>query len=225
MEPKTVPCETCGRPTTFTGTKRCDLCWNVERNLVEYLESPGGLAVARELLPKLDDWRDGHPDAWDYEAVLRENEVTVDWDDQLTSDGKTFEPAPPDLCGWDFSWKHGAIYIGQTSETNARKAAALFISLWLRNVSASFCDKLMDGYICFLERQEDTSLTFLAETDHYSYGEPFFRLTRQNFCTRESFDGGSTDSPNVLENRIIKALGPVADNEEIVVTFTKRRKS
>jgi len=27
---------------------------------------------------KLDDWVDGHPDAWDYEAVLRDNEVDVD---------------------------------------------------------------------------------------------------------------------------------------------------
>lgn len=24
-------------------------------------------------LPPLDDWKDGHPDAWDYDAVLKEN--------------------------------------------------------------------------------------------------------------------------------------------------------
>jgi len=32
---------------------------------------------------KLDDWVDGKPDAWDYEAVLREHEVRVkQWDDE-----------------------------------------------------------------------------------------------------------------------------------------------
>jgi hypothetical protein len=106
-------------------------------------------------LPLLDDWVDGHPDAWDYEAVLRDNEVLVEWCNQLTSDGETFTLAPPNLCGWGFYWKHGAIHIGQTlTPVIARKAAALFVSLWLRGVSASFCDKLMDGYIIFLERQE-----------------------------------------------------------------------
>ncbi len=29
----------------------------------------------------------------------------------------------------------------------ARKAAALFVELWLRGVSASFADKLMEAYI------------------------------------------------------------------------------
>jgi ribosomal protein L37E len=25
-----VPCEICGRPTLFLGTKRCDSCWHME---------------------------------------------------------------------------------------------------------------------------------------------------------------------------------------------------
>ena len=43
----TVPCETCSTP------ERCNC------------------------LPPLDDWKDGHPDAWDYDAVLKENGVVV----------------------------------------------------------------------------------------------------------------------------------------------------
>jgi len=162
-----VPCETCGKPTRYTGTKRCDNCWEVERRLEGFMVTPRALAFVRKFIPALDDWVDGNPDAWDYETILRDNNVTVEWDDydKPTSDGVTFEPAPPDLCGWGFYWVHGAIHIGQTSEQIARKAAALFVSLWLRGVSASFCDKLMDGYICFLERQENKSLTFVARFD------------------------------------------------------------
>lgn len=121
---ETVPCETCGKPTRYTGTKRCDNCWEVRR-LPDYIKAAGGQDFVRKLLPKLDDWADGHPDAWDYDKVLRDNEVTVDWCDQLTSDGVTYTPAPPDLCGWGFYWKHGAVHIGPCSEKVARQAAAL----------------------------------------------------------------------------------------------------
>jgi hypothetical protein len=297
-----VPCETCGKTTPYSGTKRCDLCWTVERNLPDYLKSAGGRAFAQSLLraadpsapisdprkvyllqyceevisgrcqkivgvfnekkaahqhivdicatpesrrafwdafghphpdhvttdnfwveafelqrgePLLDDWAGGKPDAWDYEAVLAANEVKVEWWHELTGDGETFTEAPPEFCGWGFSWKYGAIDIGQTSEGIARKAAALFVSLWKLGVSASFCDKLMDGYISFLERQGSEALTFLAEITHYSHGGAFFRLTRENFCTSESFE--------YAEKHIIQALGLVAEDEEIVVTFTKRK--
>jgi len=37
------------------------------------LPFPTGLAC----LPPLDDWKDGHPDAWDYDAVLEENGVVL----------------------------------------------------------------------------------------------------------------------------------------------------
>lgn len=30
---ETVPCELCGKPTTMTGTKRCDPCWELERRI------------------------------------------------------------------------------------------------------------------------------------------------------------------------------------------------
>jgi len=137
-----VPCEICGQSTIYTGTKRCTNCWEVEHRLPEYLKNARGQAFARQHMPLLDDWVDGKPDAWDYEAVLHENEVTVEWLGEW-------------LGGWSFGWKHGGILVGNTTETIARKAAALFISLWLRGVSASFADKLMDGFILFLERQAD----------------------------------------------------------------------
>lgn len=34
---KTVPCETCGESTDYTGTKRCQACWEVESRLGGYL--------------------------------------------------------------------------------------------------------------------------------------------------------------------------------------------
>lgn len=181
-----------------------------------YMLAPKALDFIRKYLPVLDDWVDGHPDAWDYEKVLADNNVTIEWCDKVTADGVTFEQAPSDLCGWGFYWVHGAIHIGRTTETIARKAAALFVSLWQRRVSASFCDKLMDGFIVFLERQENIRLTFLAEIDNDSSCLPFFRLSRHDFCERESFD-------YCAEHKIIKALD-VQPDEEVIVTFTKRKK-
>lgn len=165
--------------------------------------------------PILDDWVDGKPDAWDYEAVLHEHEVEVEWTDTMMSGG--CEYPSPECAGWSMGWKHGCMFIGPATEIIARKAAALFVSLWLRGVSASFADKLMDGFICYLERQENTSLTFLAEVDAYPDARPYFRLTRECFCRRESLEFHA-------EEKIIKALGFVADDEEIIVTFAKRKK-
>jgi hypothetical protein len=71
------PCEVCGKPTQYEGTKRCDNCWEVERRLKTYLKSPKGQAFARKAMPLLDDWADNQPDGWDYEKVLAGNEVKV----------------------------------------------------------------------------------------------------------------------------------------------------
>ncbi len=49
-----VPCETCGKATPYSGTKRCDLCWTVERNLPDYLKSAGGRTFAQSLLRAAD---------------------------------------------------------------------------------------------------------------------------------------------------------------------------
>jgi len=172
----------------------------------------------RKHLPKLDDWVDGKPDAWDYDTVLAENSVIVEWHDTVIDGEGTKHPAG-EFAGWNFVWTHGCIHIGPTTETIAQKGAALFVSLWLRGVSASFCAKLMDGYIVFLERQENTSLTFLAEIkrDYWRdyWSDPYFQLTREGFCTQESFDCAT--------EKIIEALD-IQPDEEIIVTFAKRKK-
>lgn len=210
----TVPCKTCGAPTDFLGTRLCTGCWEVESRLPDYLKSARAQERLRECWPKLDDWTNGVP-GWDYEAVLREHNVVVEWIDTLVDgNGNTF-PAG-DMAGWGLAWKGGYIAIAQTTEKIARQAAALFVSLWLRGVSASFADKLMDGYIEYLERQENQSLTLRAEIDYFSCGEPFFRLTRENLRTDESFPYGA-------EAKIITALGVQPDNE-VLVTFTVRKK-
>ncbi len=49
----TVPCSTCEQPTTFTGTKKCNDCWEVERRLDGYLrrgEAKARLFVEKTLL-------------------------------------------------------------------------------------------------------------------------------------------------------------------------------
>jgi hypothetical protein len=213
MNIPTVPCKVCGEPTRYLAVKLCDRCWYVEDGLEEYLKHAAGRENLRRLLPVLDDWKDDKPNAWDYEAVLRDNEVTVEWCGTLV-DGDGREWPAGELAGWGFYWKHGAIHIGQTTEVIARKAAALFVSLWLRGVSASFCDKLMDGFIGFLERQENATLDFLAEVDRYPDGRQFFRLTREGLMARQTLDH---------DWKIVEALN-VQSDEEVIVTFTKRKK-
>jgi hypothetical protein len=93
---------------------------------------------------KLDDWVNGKPDAWDYEAVLRDNEVTVD---SLADECYEFQ-------GHQLCWKHGFMHVPTDNEVHARKAAALFVELYLRGISASFADILMDGFLSHLELQE-----------------------------------------------------------------------
>jgi len=160
-------------------------------------------------LPPLDDWKDGHPDAWAYDAVLKENGVVVD--------GNGNEHQAGDFAGWGFYWKHGAIHIGQTSETIARKAAALFVSLWLRGVSASFCDKIMSGMIWFWELQErpeqvnsPTPLD-LAERFHEAYERlaPDFGYTTRPETRR--FDPGSPNGRLMVAvcSEVLRAI-PVA---------------
>ncbi len=135
IEEETIPCETCGQPTPMLGTKRCDGCWEVEHRLGDYMKHPKGLDFVRGLLPKLDDWVDGKPDAWDYEAVLRRHGVTV----EQVGDGRSL------------GWRHGSMYVATDNREHGRKAAALFVELWLRGVSASFAGKLMDSHLFFLE--------------------------------------------------------------------------
>lgn len=49
-----VPCQTCGNPTVYTGTQLCNRCWEVERNLVDYLKIPNGRLKVLKLLGTID---------------------------------------------------------------------------------------------------------------------------------------------------------------------------
>jgi len=148
--------------------------------------------------PPLDDWVDGKPDAWDYDAVLRHNEVVVESCDTLV-DGNGNEHRAREFAGWGFSWQHGCIHIGPTSETIAGKAAALFVSLWLRGVNASFCDKIMLSMIAFWELQKrprrinSLSPPDLAQLFHETYERlaPVFR-----YQTRPEPRQFNPESPN-----------------------------
>jgi hypothetical protein len=135
-----VPCETCGSLTTYKKRKKCINCWEVERRLSDYVENSKGREFVRSFLPCLDDWVDGQPDAWDFEAVLKEHKVQVTYDAEYED--------------WALTWEQGTMCIGLShgEEELARRAAALFIELWNRGVSASFADKLMNGYIMWERR-------------------------------------------------------------------------
>ena len=172
-------------------------------------------------IPLLDDWYHGvdgkyHP-GWDYEAVLRDNEVTVEWCHQMVDGEGTVSESPPEFCGWGFSWKHGAIHVGRTTEKIARKASALFVRLWQLGVSASFADKLMDGYIVYLEREENASITFLVEPYMDGLDLDFLTLTREGLCKNSKLGN------SVVQEHIFDTLDP-ANDEEIIVTFTKRKR-
>ena len=52
VEIATVPCRTCGEPTTFTGTKQCDDCHEVETRITGYIQR-GGVKAKRFLYKTL----------------------------------------------------------------------------------------------------------------------------------------------------------------------------
>ena len=81
---------------------------------------------------------------FDPEKVLRENDVKVEWSDQVVdSEGKPrTDPCP----GYYLIWKQGVIYIGNCSELKARESAAIFIHLWLNGISAQMADHLIQAY-------------------------------------------------------------------------------
>jgi hypothetical protein len=54
IEQETVPCETCGDPTTYTGTKRCNNCYEVESRLDSYLQNPKALLLLTGKLRELE---------------------------------------------------------------------------------------------------------------------------------------------------------------------------
>lgn len=199
-------CETCGELVALSlVSRRCTNCYEVESRLEEYLQSPGGQKWARDKMPLMDDWVDGHPDAWDYETVLAENEVKVEWCAALVdSEGNVRKNDC--FSGWSLSWREGFIGIGDTTEEIAKKAGALFISLWLRGVSASFADKLMDGFIVYLERQEGITKGVMVNIG--------YRMGHLNLCF-----GSYTK-----EDQLLREFG-LKEGDRVGVTLSKRGKN
>ncbi len=56
-DPRAV-CSVCGRPTEHVATKRCDLCWEIEHKLPEYLRTPNGRAITRRLIADAEEDHD-----------------------------------------------------------------------------------------------------------------------------------------------------------------------
>jgi len=132
-----MKCNICGRGGEMVG-KVCSACYAVQYRLETYMATPEGLRHVCKLLPKVDDWLDD----WNYEAVLKDNDVLV----------VSTEVGGDDM--WSLSWSHGVIGMGNVrNQEIARKGAAMFVTLYLRGFSTSLSDNLMDGYMTFLERQ------------------------------------------------------------------------
>jgi len=53
IEEKTIPCITCGEPTTFLGTKLCNGCWEVQTRLQSYLGNENAIQFVLKVLNKV----------------------------------------------------------------------------------------------------------------------------------------------------------------------------
>ena len=81
---------------------------------------------------------------FDHAQIRRENEVTVEWCDTIvdTEGNKKKSPIP----GWGLTWKHGFIHIGPCPKQRALEAAAMFVHLYLKGVSAQLSSQLIVAY-------------------------------------------------------------------------------
>jgi hypothetical protein len=77
----------------------------------------------------------------------------------------------------------------------------------------------MDAFILYLEAVESTSLTFLVEIETYEGGKfSHLALTREGMFNRACINW------ILNQKKIVETLGNPAKDEEIIVTFTKRKK-
>jgi len=97
------------------------------------------------------------------------------------------------------------MHVDNTTETIARKAGALFVSLWLRGVSASFADHLMDGFVVFLERQENPPSRTLTTVAHRMNCMPDWLHAHIAFAD---------------EDKLLRGLG-LKDGDKVGVIFHK----
>ena len=89
---------------------------------------------------------------FDHAQILRENEVTVEWCDTVVDTEGNTKKSP--IPGWGLSWKHGWIHIGPCPEQRACEAAAMFVHLYLKGVSAQLSSQLIVAYAFIGEYRE-----------------------------------------------------------------------
>jgi hypothetical protein len=76
IERETGACEICGKPTHYTGTKRCNNCWEVERRLPEFIRSANGLKAVAAALQQVHG--NSSKDTHENDAKLRDLYVELD---------------------------------------------------------------------------------------------------------------------------------------------------
>lgn len=87
---------------------------------------------------------------FDANEILAKHDAEVTWWDTVVDNEGNESESP--IPGWGLSWKDGAIYIGPCKEVKAREAAAIFIILWKKDVSAQMaahlavCYAFIDAY-------------------------------------------------------------------------------
>lgn len=88
-------------------------------------------------------------DYFDYEPILEWAGAKVVWEDTFV-DGHGNKHVNPKLAHWVLLWRNGFIGFdgikNKEDEPKARMAAALFIYLWCKGVSASIADNCASLY-------------------------------------------------------------------------------
>jgi len=73
-----------------------------------------------------------------YEKILKENDVKVVYENTVFDLDNNKKPHPYGHC-WSLSWKYGVIDLGPLEdEITAKKSAALFVYLWLKDIPIEF---------------------------------------------------------------------------------------
>jgi hypothetical protein len=88
--------------------------------------------------PRLDD-------NWDYKAILCKHGAVIDFEEDMFifERGNLSIRKEPLVT---LNWNHKSVCIGRMGFDGALRAAALYIELYNRGISASLCEKLMRGY-------------------------------------------------------------------------------
>ncbi len=98
---------------------------------------------------------------FDPEEILSRNDVEVTWEQGRCK------------SGWSLSWKHGTVYIGPCTECKAKEAAAIFVILWSKGISAQMSVQLIIAYT-FVESYHDAISKYgnlINDIEHFAREE------------------------------------------------------